>query len=148
MTMRFSTPYAHPFDRLLALQRQIEHSFENPAGFDLGVAGRGIFPPVNVFQDKDGYLVRVEVPGVPPEKLTIENNGQNLTIAGERESTPVEGSSFHRRERDAGRFSRSFTLPSNLDVSSAQASYKHGVLTIRVPLKAVAKPRQIEVRAA
>jgi HSP20 family protein len=138
-----------PFERLLALQREIDRAFDNPVGRDFGFGGRGVFPPVNVFQDAEGYLVRVEVPGVAPEKLKIETNGQTLTISGERESAPpAEGASFHRRERDRGTFSRSLTLPSNLDTQAAQASYRHGVLTVRVPLKATAKPRQIEVKAA
>ena len=146
--MRFTTPYSNPFDRLLSLQRDMERAFDNPSGFDLGVTGRGVFPPVNVFRDESGVTVVVEVPGVPPEKLTIENNGQTLTIAGERETEQIEGASFHRREREAGKFSRSLSLPTHLDLGGADASYKHGVLTIRVPLKATAKPRQIEVRAA
>lgn len=148
MSIRFSSPFASPFDRLLALQREIEHSFDNPRGLDLGLAGRGVFPPVNVFQDKEGYLVRVEVPGVAPEKLHVESHGQTLTISGERETAAVEGASYHRREREAGKFSRSLAMPSNLDVQAAAASYKHGILSIRVPLKAAAKPRQIEVQAA
>lgn len=137
-----------PFERLLSLQRDLDRAFDNRGWFDPGFGGRGVFPPVNVFQDADGYLVRVEVPGVPREKLEIETRSQTLTISGERETTRVEGASYHRRERDAGKFSRTLTLPANLDVSNAQASYKHGVLTIRVPLKAAAKPRQIEVKAA
>jgi HSP20 family protein len=145
MNIRFGSPFANPFDRLLALQREMERSFDNPS---FGVGGRGVFPPVNVFQDKEGYVIRVEVPGVSPEKLSIETQGQTLTIAGERESNPVDGASYHRRERDAGKFSRSLTLPATLDTQNAQASYKHGVLSIRVPLKAAAKPRQIEVQAA
>ena len=148
MSTRFASPFSHPFDRLLSLQRDMERAFDNPSGFDLGVTGRGIFPQVNVFRDKDGFTVVVEVPGVPPEKLNIENNGQTLTISGERETEQVEGASFHRREREGGKFSRSLSLPANLDVGSAEASYKHGVLTVRVPLKATAKPRQIEVKAA
>lgn len=148
MSMRFGSAFSNPFDGLLGLQREIERAFENPRGFDLGLTGRGVFPAVNVFQDKDGYVVRVEVPGVPPDKISIENHGQTLTVSGAREMNPVEGASYHRRERDAGKFSRSLTLPNNLDLSAAQAHYKHGVLTIRVPLKEAAKPRQIEVQAA
>ena len=148
MTIRFGSPFnTNPFDRLLSLQREIENAFENPRGLDLGF-GRGVFPPVNVFQDKDGYIVRVEVPGVDPDKLNVETNGQTLTISGERGTTGVEGASYHRREREDGKFSRSLTLSSNFDLQNAQASYKHGVLSIRVPLKAAAKPRQIEVQAA
>lgn len=148
MTLRFGSQFSNPFDRLLALQREIDRASENPRGFDLGLAGRDVFPPVNVFQDKDGTLVRVEVPGVAPEKIALETNGQTLTISGERENSHVEGASYHRRERESGKFSRSFTLPSTLDLAAAQASCKHGVLTIRVPLKATAKPRQIAVQAA
>jgi HSP20 family protein len=148
MTRRFDSTFSNPFDRLVALQREIERAFEKPRGFDLGVTGRGVFPPVNVFQGQEGYLARVEVPGVAPEKIDIRTEGQTLTISGEREDNPVEGASYHRRERESGKFSRSLALPPNLDLSAAQASYKHGVLTIRVPLKASAKPRQIEVQAA
>jgi len=144
MSPRFGS-FSNPFDRLLALQRELDRSFDNPLGIDLGLGGRGVFPSVNVFQDQEGYLITVEVPGVPPEKVKVETNGQTLTISGEREKPNVEGASHHRRERESGRFSRSFTLPSTLD---AQATYKHGVLSIRVPLKAAAKPRQIEVQAA
>lgn len=148
MSMRFGAPYSSPFDRLLSLQRELDRAFENPSGFELSASGRGVFPPVNVFRDTEGYLVRAEVPGVPPEKVNIEIHGRTLTISGERAAEPVEGASFHRRERDSGKFSRSFTLPANLDVETASANHKHGVLTIRVPLKAAAKPRHIEVKAA
>lgn len=137
-----------PFERLLSLQREIDRSFENRGWLDAGFGGRGVFPPVNVFQDADGFLVRVEVPGVPPDKLGIETHGQTLTISGERDTNRAEGASYHRREREAGKFSRTLSLPANVDVPNAQASYKHGVLTLRVPLKAAARPRQIEVKAA
>ena len=144
--MRFASPFSSPFDRLLALQREIERARENP--IDLGFAGKGVFLPVNVFQDKDGCLVRVEVPGVAPEQLNVESHGQTLVISGERQAHNAEGASHHRREREAGKFSRSMTLPANLDVVNAKASCKHGVLSVRVPLKAAAKPHQIEVEAA
>lgn len=143
----FRSSYS-PFDRLLALQREIDNVFENPRGFDFGFTGRGVFPPVNVFQDSEGFLVRVEVPGVAPDKLTIETRGQVLTISGEREANDVAGASYHRREREGGKFSRSLTLPPALNVERAEATYKHGVLTVRVPLKEAAKARQIEVKAA
>lgn len=146
MTIRFGSPFTSPFDRLLALQREIDRAYTNP-GMDFGLSGRGVFPAVNVFQDAEGYLIRAEVPGVPPEKLSLETHGRTLTIAGEREADGAEGG-YHRREREVGKFSRSFTLPTTLDVEGAKADYKHGVLTVRIPLKAASKPRQIEVKAA
>jgi len=140
-------PQLDPVSGLLTLQRELERVFENPLGFDLGPSGRGVFPPVNVFSEPDGYVIRMEVPGIAPEQIGIECQGRTLTVLGKREVTPPAGGSFHRRERDVGEFSRSLQLPADLDLSRAEASCKHGVLTIRVPKKEEAKPRQITVKA-
>ena len=137
-----------PVGGLLALQRELERVFDKPYGFDLGPSGRGVFPPVNVFADKDGYVVKLEVPGVAPDNVAIETEGRTLTISGKREVPPPTEGSFHRRERGTGQFSRSFQLPADVDTSRAEASYKHGILTVRVPKKEEAKPRQIAVKAA
>jgi len=138
-----------PVSGLLTLQRELDRAFENPfPASDLGVSGRGVFPPTNIFSDRDGFVVRLEVPGVAPEQITIEGQGRTLTVAGKREPTVCEGASFHRRERGSGEFSRSIRLPEDLDVTRAEASYKHGILTVLVPKKEEAKPRQISVKAA
>ena len=137
-----------PVSGLLALQRELDRVFDKPFGIDLGPSGRGVFPPVNVFADRDGYVVKLEVPGVAPEHVTIEAEGRTLTVSGKREDAPPQGSSFHRRERGYGQFSRSLQLPADLDASRAEATYKHGILTVRVPKKEEAKPRQISINAA
>jgi HSP20 family protein len=137
-----------PVSGILALQRELERVFEHPLGFDPGPSGRGVFPPVNVFRDRDGYTVRLEVPGVAPEDLHIEAQSRTLTISGERKVAPPEGGAYHRRERGMGRFSRSLQLPADLDLGKIEATYKHGLLTIRVPKTEEAKPRQIIVKAA
>ncbi|HXG21797.1 MAG TPA: Hsp20/alpha crystallin family protein [Methylomirabilota bacterium] len=146
---RFS-PSLDPINALLDLQRELDRVFENPLlGFDFGLSGRGVYPPVNVFSNKDSYVVKMEVPGLTPEKLTIESHGRTLTITGKREGpAPQEGGSFHRRERSGGEFSRSLQLPADLDLAKAEASYKHGMLTIHIPKREEAKPRQITVKAA
>ena len=137
-----------PVGGLLTLQRELERVFDKPFGFDLGPSGRGVFPPVNVFADKDGYVVKLEVPGIGPENVNIESEGRTLTISGKREVPPPSEGSFHRRERGAGQFARSFQLPADVDTARAEASYKHGILTVRIPKKEEAKPRQIAVKAA
>jgi len=144
---RFS-PQLDPINALLSLQRELERGFNNPLGLDLGLSGRGVFPPVNVFNDAEGYVVRLEVPGMSPEQISIESHGRTLTISGKRESVAPEGGSFHRRERGSGQFSRSLQLPTDLDMSRAEASYKQGMLTLRIPKREEAKPRQISVQAA
>lgn len=141
-------PELDPVSGLLTLQRELERAFQSPFGSVLGPSGRGVFPPVNVFSDPDGYVVKVEVPGIAPDQLSIEGNGRTLTISGKRDVEAPKGGSFHRRERGAGQFSRSLQLPDDLDVGSAQASCKQGVLTIRIPKREEAKPRQISIKAA
>lgn len=146
--IRFA-PRFNPIDALLSLQHELDRAFERPSqGFDLGVSGRGVFPPTNVFGDKDGYFIRMEVPGVAPEALNIESHGRTLIISGKREVTTPEGASFHRHERSSGEFSRSLQLPGDLDLTKAEATCKHGMLTVRIPKKEEAKPRQIEIKAA
>jgi HSP20 family protein len=141
---RFSSP-SDPVSGLPDLQRELDRFFQNPMGFDLGVSSRGVFPAVNIFSGKDGYVARLEVPGVSPEQINIESHGRTLTISGKREVVTPEGGSFHRREREAGAFSRSLQLPDDLDPARAAASCKHGILTVRIPKREEAKPRQITV---
>jgi HSP20 family protein len=145
--IRFS-PELDPVGALLSLQRELGRALESPFGFDLGPSGRGVYPPMNVFSDREGFVLRMEVPGVAPENLKIETNGRTLTVSGKREIKTPENGSFHRRERGSGEFSRSLQLPSELDLSRAEALCKHGILTIRVPKKEEAKARQITVHAA
>jgi len=142
------TPGLDPAAALLTLQRELRRTEERPYGIDLGPSGRGVYPPLNVFTNREGYVLRLEVPGVTPESVTLETQGRTLTITGKREVQPPAGGSFHRRERGAGEFSRSLQLPADLDLSKADASLKNGMLSIFIPKKEEAKPRQISVKAA
>jgi HSP20 family protein len=142
------SPDLDPVGSLLSLQRELARAFESPFGFELGPSGRGVYPAMNMFTDKNGYVLRMEVPGVSPENIQIETHGRVLTVSGRREVKAPEDGSFHRRERGAGEFSRSVQLPADLDLSRAEASCKHGILNVRIPKKEEAKPRQIAVQAA
>jgi HSP20 family protein len=108
---------------------------------------RGWVPAVDIHQAADGEVViKAEVPDVKREDINITIDKHVLTISGERkldETAPKDG--FHLKERFHGSFSRSFTLPTTLDAAGVQASYKDGLLTIRVPQREDAKPRQIAV---
>jgi len=118
--------------------------------FFFGSPSSGVFPPVNVFRDESGDVVlRAELPGLRPEDIAVSCEQRTLTIRGERKAEQeTEGGGYHRRERASGKFSRSIRLPNDLDLSSAQASFKHGVLTLQIPRAEAAKPRQITVQAA
>jgi HSP20 family protein len=136
-----------PVTALVRLQRDLEAAFEKPLGAN-GLSGRGVFPPVNVFADKDGYVLRFEVPGVEPEHVDVQARGHSLTVSGKRETGAPEGASPHRTERGVGTFSRSIELAEELDLERATATHKNGLLTIRIPKREEAKPRQITVKAA
>ncbi len=135
-----------PFDGIQRLQNELERVFERPFG-DLGLSGRGAHPPVNVFREDHGLVVRLEVPGFAPEDLNIEARNQRLVISGKRAAAERAGASFHRRERWSGEFSRALQIPREYELERAEAGCQDGVLTVRVPLREEVKPRQIEVVA-
>ena len=107
-------------------------------------------PPVDIFQDGDKEIVlKAEVPDMSREDIDITVENGTLTIKGEKKiTTDVKEEQFHRIERRYGSFSRSFSLPRTVDATKVGADYKNGVLTVRLPLREDAKPRQIKVEVA
>ena len=109
----------------------------------------GVFPPMNVTQDKDHFFVRCELPGIDPSALELNALKNKLTVSGKREiSDPGEGASYHRREREAGTFNRSLALPMEFDAERVAAEYKDGILTMTLPKAEAARPRQIPVKTS
>ena len=109
--------------------------------------GRSWMPAVDIFETNDReYVLKAELPDMKREDINITFDSGVLTLIGERkpEFDDTQGT-FHRSERAYGRFSRSFTLPATVDANRISASYKEGVLTIRVPQREEAKPKQIAV---
>lgn len=136
---------------LVALQAELDRLHRNPgSGAFVGLSGAGVYPPINVFRDKadDSLVIRTELPGLTPDNITVSVERRRVTISGERKPEQEGRGAYHRRERAFGKFSRSITVPEDLDVEKAVAQWKNGVLTLRVPPLAEAKPRQITVQAA
>jgi HSP20 family protein len=118
---------------------------------DFGFAAADTWvPPVDIFQSSDHELVlKAELPEMAREDIDITVENGTLTIKGEKKpSADVSQEQFHHIERRFGTFSRSFSLPQTVDTGKVSAEYKHGVLTIRLPLREEAKPRQIRVEVA
>ena len=107
-------------------------------------------PPVDIFQTGDHELVlKAELPDMSREDIDITVENFVLTIKGEKKlSTEVKEEQYHHVERRYGSFSRSFSLPQTVDAGKVAAEYKNGVLTVRLPLREEAKPRQIKVDVA
>jgi HSP20 family protein len=106
-------------------------------------------PAVDIYEQDGQIVVNAELPGIDPKdvSLTVEQNV--LTLRGERRSQKdVKDESYHRKESLYGSFSRSFTLPREVDRDKIKATYKDGVLKVVVPQKPEAQPKQITVESA
>jgi len=104
------------------------------------------YPAVDVLEGKDTYLIRAELPGMKKEDIKVEIHDGMLVLSGERQSEkPAEGVEYRHVERVAAKFWRSFSLPETVKQDGIEASYKDGVLEVRVPKAEEAKPRQIEI---
>lgn len=104
-------------------------------------------PPVNIWEDDAGYYVEADLPGVDKEnvKVTVEN--RLITLTGERVfGATGENYRHHVAERSFGRFTRSFTLPADVDSGSVEARFNNGVLSIHIGKSATARPREIAIK--
>lgn len=106
-------------------------------------------PAVDIYETENELVLKADLPEVEAKDVDVRVENQTLTISGERkfESDKAE-KGFHRIERSYGSFTRSFTLPNTFDTSNVQANFKNGVLSIRLPKKEAAKPRQIKIEAS
>jgi len=144
--------WSDPFREFSQLQDRINRAFSDAYGrSDEGLMTSGTWvPPVDIYQNGDHELVlKAEVPDMTREDIDITVDNGTLTIRGEKKlSSEVQEEQFHRIERRYGSFSRSFSLPQTVDTAKVAAEYRNGVLTVRLPLREEAKPRQIKVDVA
>lgn len=133
-------------DDLLSMQDEFNRVFSN---MGTGTRADGWHPPIDGWVADDNLVIEMEVPGVDPKAVDISVKGDMLTVTGER---PVEAlgekATVYRRERNAGKFSRSLELPFGVDSAKVTAHYRNGVLRITLPRAEADKPRKISVEAA
>jgi HSP20 family protein len=117
------------------------------SGGNLPMPSAGVFPLTNVTEDNENYYVRAELAGIKSDELDIQVTAEGISISGERK-IHEEGNNvrYHRREREAGKFSRLINLPGKVDVSKVEASMENGILKVTIPKSDAAKPRQIKVQ--
>jgi HSP20 family protein len=144
--------WSDPFREFANLQDRINRVFNDTYGRgEEGLMTSGAWvPPVDIYQNGDHEVVlKAELPDMTREDIDITVDNGTLTIKGEKRlTTDVKDEQYHRIERRYGIFSRTFTLPRTVDASKVAAEYKNGVLTVRLPLREEAKPRQIKVDVA
>jgi len=129
-------------DRLNRLFRESYNS-ERP---EEALTTTTLAPPVDIYEDEHNFMLKIEVPGIDEKDIDVRIEGNTLTVHGERKLEKEEKEeNFRRVERHYGSFTRSFTLPGSVDPGQVSADYDKGVLKIKLPKKAEAKPKQIKV---
>lgn len=135
-----------PWGELAALQRDVSELFSRTGQTVSRAGAAGVMPPIDAFRTDEGLVVLLDLPGFRPEDVDISVQEGMLTISGERIHDPdVKEESWLRRERPAGVFERSFSLPQGVDPQSITARFEHGVLELRVPHPPERKPHRIQV---
>ena len=137
-----------PFRDVLTLQNRMNSLFQDYSRGqnENDFATASFVPPVDVYEDEHKVVLKLEVPGIKQEDLSINVENNTLTIHGERKFEKEEKEeNFHRIERRYGNFYRAFTLPTTVDPENIQANYDAGVLKVELSKRAEAKPKQIKV---
>ncbi|MFH1152475.1 MAG: Hsp20/alpha crystallin family protein [Pseudomonadota bacterium] len=116
--------------------------YNRPVGLDWQT---DTVPRTNLYDNGEGFEIRAEVPGFSKEDLNVKIQGNYLEISGSRKADIPEGYTVHRVERKVASFTRSFTLPADVDSSKVQASLTNGILTLTLHKAEAAKPRQITI---
>jgi HSP20 family protein len=129
------------------LQQEVNRIFDRWTG-PTGRGWAGGYPAVNMWEDGEFLVVEAELPGINQEALEIFVTGDNeLTIKGERKPGAPENGVWHRQERVSGTFTRTLTLPFEVDRDRVEARLENGVLMLKLAKHYSAKPRKINVKA-
>jgi HSP20 family protein len=150
-TMTRFVPFRSPLEGVAVLQNRLNSIFNdftssNGELENESLSAGNFIPPVDIYEDANRLVLKLEVPGIPQEDLQINVENQTLTVKGERKLVKDEKEeNFHRIERRYGSFVRSFTLPATIETDSAQANYENGVLSIALQKKEAAKPKQLKI---
>ena len=139
-----------PFGDLMSLQnkmnRLLSNSWYDEEEKDTDMQAATWYPVTDVFETTDGYVFRMEVPGIQKEDISIEFKDGSLMVRGERKSdTEVKQDDYHRVESYSGTFYRSFRLPETVDHQKIDASLKNGILRLTIAKAEEKKPKTIPI---
>lgn len=106
-------------------------------------------PALNLWEDDENLYLEAELPGLTQDRIDITvSEGDQLTVAGERQSSAPQGCIWHHQECGYGRFSRTITLPVVVNADKVEARFESGVLSVTLPKSEMAKPKRIAVKAS
>lgn len=133
-------------DPFTALRQEMNDWISNVWGGN-GGASTSFAPALDVSEKENNFEVRVDIPGMESKDLDIQVRGNTVTITGQRKDEREEkGKTWHRVERRTGSFSRTITLPCEIDEKEVAAEYTNGVLSVTLPKSEQARPRKINIK--
>jgi HSP20 family protein len=152
MTLTRFVPFRSGLNDVAVLQSRLNSIFQDfarPDETSEALMAGNFVPAVDVYEDAEKLVLKLEIPGIRREDLDIQVEGRMLTVKGERKfETEEKEENFHRIERRYGSFIRSFTLPSTVNTEKVDATSAEGVLSISFAKKPEAQPKQIQVQIA
>lgn len=137
------------FDAMGMLRGRLDdlyNELDRPVSWGGNWLAAGNYPRTNLYDRGDRFELLAEVPGLSKDDLDVKIQGNYLEISGKREITAPEGYRVHRSERGSASFTRSLTLPADVDSGKADANLKDGILVLTLPKSEAAKPRQISIK--
>jgi HSP20 family protein len=139
-----------PFRELEEMERRFGHMLSWPllpqVWRRIPTMEMGWAPAIDVFEKKDKFVVKAELPGMKEEDIDVSVVGNTLTVKGERKAeSEVKEEDYYYCERSYGSFSRSIDIPSNVDAKKIEANYNDGVLEVSLPKTPEVKPKKISV---
>lgn len=146
--IRRSSPFGDLLTLRHAMDRAFDDSFFRPRAWQAADGPSGGALPIDAYAGKDALVVKAALPGIKPDDVEITIEGDTLTISGTfNDERKEEEGGYLFQELRRGTWSRTVTLPSDLDTEAATAEFEHGVLTLTLPRSEKARPRQIKVTA-
>ena len=138
-----------PFRDVAALQDRINRIFNESFGrrdLDDEISEYDWSPPVDIYETANGIELKIELPGINKEDVSVEIKDNVLTLKGERLLDPnVKDEQYYRKERSFGKFHRSFSLQDTIKSDLIKASFKDGILTVEIPKSEKEQPKKISV---
>ena len=128
------------------MNRLFSTFFDTPTAGN-GTAGRRWIPAMDLVETDDHYVLTADLPGLSQDDISLEFEGDVLTLSGERRSEHADRKEgYYRLERATGSFSRSLTLPEGVDPDAVEATFDKGVLTVRIPKPEQRKPKKVSIQ--
>ena len=139
--------FSRAFREIDRINREMDALYGALSGGALPMPSAGVFPLTNLTEDSENYYLRAELPGIKSDELDIQVTAEGISISGERKiPKEAKNAKYHRREREAGKFSRVINFPGKVDADIVEASMENGVLKIIIPKSKAAKPKKITVK--